>query len=334
MEDEIFLLIFEADRIQEYIFKTGKLIENIGGSVLIDQFNKKEVYEVIHAISTKGNITVENGNYILNDNSIKNGLDYEVLYSGGGNVKLLAKREDIANKISDALLKKYRELTVSADATCIFFSFDPNSEPLEKVLEKGEKEIRAKKLGKDYKIQPFSLPYFKICQSCGTEPAINYQDEEYLGESCFKKREKGRKSDIFQDFKDEFKKNLFGNNFQTEDIFPKEIDKITDEKHGNFIGIVVIDGNKFGEKIKNLLKQHKNLNFSEKCKILRNFSKTIDKLAKECLAEASIEVLNEKKITKPPFPFRPIVIGGDDLCFVSRGDLSIHIAKKFAEKLN
>ncbi|MCM8804076.1 MAG: hypothetical protein NC833_02340, partial [Candidatus Omnitrophica bacterium] len=36
----------------------------------------------------------------------------------------------------------------------------------------------------------------------------------------------------------------------------------------------------------------------------------------------------------PPFPFRPIVIGGDDLCFVSRGDLSIHIAKKFAEKLN
>lgn len=298
-EERLYLVLVEADRIQSYIFQTGKLTENIGASAFIDEYNRVTAIKTLLTTECNGNIGEEFG--FINDKSIfsDKSLDYELIYSGGGNVKVILRSHKDAERVAKKLVRLYRESTISADATCVVHAFDPTKR-FDSVMREAEMKMRTKKLSKGVIVQSITIPYLKLCQSCGmggAELSKEGDQEEYLCQSCIEKRKKGKENNIFESFRhllsqnvnptfesDEFKSKLSSSNgtkFDPDDFLPREFDHLTDPR--NFIAVVVIDGNQFGKKIQ---KSIKGMKLQEATKKLREFSLMVDTLAEESLADA------------------------------------------------
>ena len=86
----------------------------------------------------------------------------------------------------------------------------------------------------------------------------------------------------------------------------------------DWIAIIHADGNSLGELVNDLGKEGK-----EK---LREFSENLDKATRQAAQEAYKKVKgnDEKK-----HPIRPIVLGGDDLTVICRGDIAIDFVKEY-----
>jgi GGDEF domain-containing protein len=356
-QEKLYLVLVEADKIQSYIFQTGKLTENIGASAFIDDYNKEGAYQCLHDTKWNGNIEKdENGFRLAEDKSIiSDNLDYELIYSGGGNVKIILQSYDKAKKIAKELVRLYRENTVSADATWVIHEFNPNLR-FDLIMREAEMQMRARKLSKGMAVQPRTIPHLKLCQSCGKDAAVELfkerDQEEYLCQSCIAKRQKGKEKGIFDSFFSRLSKNIdpllsSANVSDLYELLPREFDHLADPR--NFIAIVVIDGNRFGKRIQKLIGDicDQNGKLRESTAKLREFSSSVDKLAEESLAEAvddmfkrdfyslSGEALQKRFIKRGQFfiPFRPIIIGGDDLTFVCAADWAFSIALNVARIL-
>ncbi len=353
---KLYLVLVEAYKIQSYIFQTGKLTENIGASAFIDEYNRDGAYHCLHNTGWNGNIEKGENEFRFTEESIiSDNLDYELIYSGGGNVKIILRSYDNAKRIAKELVCLYRENTVSADATWVIHEFDPNHR-FDLIMREAEMQIRARKLSKEMAVQPRTIPHLKLCQSCGKEAAIELfkerDQEEYLCQSCIAKRQKGKEKGIFDSFYSPLSKDIdpllsSANVSDLYELLPREFDHLADPR--NFIAIVVIDGNRFGKKIQKLIVDicDQNGKLRESTAKLREFSSSVDKLAEESLADAvsdmfkrdfytlSGEALQKRFIKQGQFfiPFRPLIIGGDDLTFVCAADRAFVIALKFAQFL-
>lgn len=142
-------------------------------------------------------------------------------------------------------------------------------------------------------------------------PAIPRKDGEVLDEGVLRKRE------ILDENK--VNKTLF-EIFTGEKVMYSEmgleIRDLTGEN--DWIAIIHADGNSLGELVKDLGKEGK-----EK---LREFSENLDKATRQAAQEAYKKVKgnDEKK-----HPIRPIVLGGDDLTVICRGDIAIDFVKEY-----
>lgn len=100
-----------------------------------------------------------------------------------------------------------------------------------------------------------------------------------------------------------------------------EIKDLTGEN--DWIAIIHADGNSLGEVVKAL--------GSEDGEKLCEFSKNLDEATRQAAQEAYKEIKNEYegKIDFKKHPIRPIVLGGDDLTVICRGDIAIDFVKTY-----
>lgn len=126
-------------------------------------------------------------------------------------------------------------------------------------------------------------------------------------------------------------KNLLSeelNSFQ----FPFEFEKISPENEQSYIAVVHIDGNSMG----NRFAQSKDLIS------LRKLSKSVEEAtinATKDTVKQLVNLISDKEMLKKLgisisenyLPFRPIIIGGDDITFVCHGKLGIYTAKIFIQ---
>lgn len=149
-------------------------------------------------------------------------------------------------------------------------------------------------------------------------PAIAIQYNDYLDEPTFKKKERAEKATykvcekaFGKDFVQEYKKKI-----------PFNIGEIT--KRNNWIAIVHADGNGFGKIFQKVGHDKKKLSA---------FSKKVDELTQKaaCKAFADIKEEIDEELNTPQcfIPIRPVVLNGDDLTVIIRGDLAIPYANAF-----
>lgn len=149
-------------------------------------------------------------------------------------------------------------------------------------------------------------------------PAVAIQYNDYLDEPTFKKKEKAKDATY------NICEKAFGKDFVKEykEKIPFNIGEIT--KRNNWIAIVHADGNGFG-KIFQKVGQDK--------KKLSAFSKKVDELTQKaaCKAFADIKGEIDEELNTPQsfIPIRPVVLNGDDLTVIIRGDLAIPYANAF-----
>ena len=116
-------------------------------------------------------------------------------------------------------------------------------------------------------------------------------------------------------------KKLFEKSFGKVELFDEKIayniSDLTDKN--DWIAIIHADGNGLGKVVQAVGKQKD---------VFREFSQELDLATKEAANQAFIVVSNKFK-DKQIIPIRPVVLSGDDMTVIIRGDLAIDYARAF-----
>ena len=117
-----------------------------------------------------------------------------------------------------------------------------------------------------------------------------------------------------------------------EDRIPWEMEDMTNSKSNNYSWLAVIhaDGNNMGIALQKLAEKTIGTKGEEYVNIFRTFSHALDLSTKEAARKAYLEVMHSYPINSTDkLPFRPIIIGGDDLTVICRADLALDFTKYF-----
>lgn len=116
--------------------------------------------------------------------------------------------------------------------------------------------------------------------------------------------------------------------------YPAEFEKLAGKD--NFIAVIHIDGNAMSKRVDRVYQR-----FGqdwESCRAgLQRFSQSIQQDFEQAFLEMADEVAGEvarlfPKLA-PTLPVRPVILAGDDVCFVSAGSIGLECARVFLERL-
>lgn len=140
-------------------------------------------------------------------------------------------------------------------------------------------------------------------------PVVAIQKNDYLDESTVQKV-------CFQNTKGLCKKS-FGESALDVKSIAFDISEITGKN--DWIAIIHADGNELGKVVQKVGKEKE---------LFRMFSQELDTATKEA-ANQAFEYVSDQFAEKGKIPIRPVVLSGDDMTVIIRGDLAIDYANAF-----
>ncbi len=297
-------ILFDTVSIQQYVFGSNKLRDNLGASYIIEH-----IYMCLEEVAKN------------NPNKI------EIGYIGGGNALIFTSTEENAKEIiqefSKELLWKCPGVSV---AVAIKDNFDREnySDNIKELFQR----LAANK-GKYHPVNTISSHGItSVCKfsSLSVERIDQYGDS--LSSTTVTKR-------IFEEkAREEEKILLQGEVLGDKYSFPDELDHLGQKKgEDSHIAVVHIDGNGFGNVFRNL-------DLDATKKLSSDLSKNVrDAFVHTLSTYASIEnkienLIDQRSYLNNILPIRPIVLGGDDVTFVCHGKLGILFAEIFMQKFN
>lgn len=341
---QFYYFIADFDKIQRYIFQTNKLREMVGASELVAEVTNREVKEALLKPENrfgKGNLKAGMNPPEFDDtvSIAAPDTEWELIYADGGNVKALFKRKETAEKFEAVLQRLFNErLGIGAGTfTAVTKCFDSTVVRLGQVAEGVERELKTKKVTKSEQLNAVTTPFFRICSSCGLRESEQEGEEEneWLCQVCALKRRQEERGWVFRDFADSLEVALRqqrGDSLPKKVTFPKDFEELA-APSDNFLGVVVLDGNRMGEVVMKVLNQVGGT-LAEQIQRLRKFSRSATRLSYECVTEAIAEAFKgdcgaaDKEFTPA---FRPIILGGDDIVFVLQADRALGVARRCCE---
>lgn len=313
------LVAIEISKKQNYIFKSNKLRENIGASLII-----KHVTEDLWQEFTKEN---------------------KKIYSGGGNSYFEFDSNEEAKgfikQMSFHILKNYEGLE--------FYGAIENGRFNKDNMDKLKNKLASKKLKRQNSFRKVSFGIEEICRSTST-PVLNYIDDEkveggkravsqeaWIKNGFFDYLNKGKNSEYFIEEKDKYDYSKEIDFFDklskesdykqfTSNEFPLDLDKFGEDKNSQ-IALVSIDGNKMGNMVGAILKSYDGKDLKNK---LDNFSKFIKESYENAFEKVKefLRGTDEKKI-----PIRPLVLAGDDVTYIIDSKYALESVRIFTESI-
>ncbi|MBI5187363.1 MAG: hypothetical protein HZA01_16780 [Nitrospinae bacterium] len=309
--DSKYLVIIDVDKIQDYIFATGKLKEIRGASAILSDFN--DFGEVERRLAP---------------------FCGELLYSGGGNVMALFSGVDGEGRAKNFILSEMAEIKKTTSIATLTGIVEKTSEDeiKEKFVElvlRAERHLARCKESKWLALDFFHSPLIKVCVSCRKYPAEKRDGADsntLLCRGCFLKRAASSRSRIFKQFCEWLKIKLakepmgawnpsdLDNYYKSSIMEERDLSHIGDKSDG-YVGLIVSDGNRMGEKLKTVQNQEK--------------FKELSRLIKESLRESLFEAI-ARGLTPDASGFVPVefvLVGGDDLVLVLPTNRAIRVAQ-------
>lgn len=328
---EIFAVLFDTVSIQNYVFSSNKLKENVGASFLVEEIFGKYIKDALLKTDIQFNeseLDFCKSTNKFNELKIKNdSVEFEVGFIGGGNAllffKSILKARAFIQTWSKLLLLHAPGLKTSAtiESTNILEIENNYQVFYKKLYESLEKRKQNESL-------QVTFPQYGITTPCNLT--------DFSAESILEKKDSNNKKSYeyissvavskLNNVGDANKKlqKTFIPNHLNEYQFTNDSENFGQEKgKDNYIAIVHIDGNDMGKLFK-----EKGTSIGKireiACKILdisqEKFKKLIEKIIeldkKYCL-NLSIEDGKEN------LPIRPIIFGGDDITYICEGKLGI-----------
>ena len=331
------LTIVDSGGIQEYIFGSNKLKQNLAASYLVNAATRDWVKDSLDEIKVKHNIVGFDIDDPFSDEKIESGnIDAEVIMAGGGNTQILFRDLDTAKNFSRTLSKKVLEEAPGLKITIIHKSFDWDKEMLggaNGVIDQIMKELARRKA----RINPLPplLGLGVTAQDIYTGlPVTEMNDGEGVS------AEIAAKLDVVEKANERLKnflKDVEGlGNYNFASKFEEMGQK---EGESNYIAVVHADGNGMGNRIQAVGQMASdNRDYITK---MRAFSRSIRQAAVKTLkatVEKLMDAVEDKDFRKHinvkdgVLPFRPIVFGGDDITFVTEGRLGLTLAAFYLQK--
>lgn len=334
---KVFAVLLDTVSIQKYIFSGRKLKEFIGASYLVDWIYDEPILEALRKVFPSKPFNLLDWKKNPTQIKILQSEEFEVGYIGGGNALLLFKKKEMAEEFvrNWTLNLLHMAPGLIPSAAISEFNFDNYVDSVKKLFEKLE-EVK-----NSYPVNVF-IPRHGIsaeCQLSGGPKEVYH--------SAVDPKESGYISSILKtklNYTDvankKFEQELLEEH-QNSYSFTTEIDRLGQrEGEENYIAIVHIDGNSTGklfrncedlEKTRKLSKYLKETTLEAMKRTVIDLIRSIDEFeSKKYLEIHEDEDINNKK--KKYLPLRPIIIGGDDVTFVSHGRLGVCLAEKYIEK--
>ena len=114
--------------------------------------------------------------------------------------------------------------------------------------------------------------------------------------------------------------------------YPTRFDEIAGKD--NFIAVVHIDGNAMGKRVQGIYETCKT-DWDACRRALQAFSAGIQRDFEDTFRDTAyaLTVAGLDGVEPPVLPLRPVILAGDDVCFVARGELGLECAHLFLEHL-
>lgn len=288
-----FAVLMDTRSIQEYIFSSNSLKDNIGASYLVEHLFDQ--LADLPECKEKG-------------------------YCGGGNIFLQFQNEEQAKASIESISKKI----VSTCPGIIFSAaIEPNFDESNFVK---SMEMLHKKLDieKQSRFCITYLPSHGITAQCNK---TNLSAEYLLKEKDKKNINAISEVVYFKQYAADLKKiqdSIFIPDDSKQYDFASNLEEMGQEKGSDsHIAIVHIDGNGIG----NLIREQMNLKSLQDLSFLL---KNAVQVSTKKMVKNLIQYSSYIRLFKPNLlPFRPIICGGDDITFVCEGRLAISLTKDF-----
>ena len=289
------LMILEVSQKQSYIFASKRLKDNADRSLQIREVTESSFFQEIVPLY-----------YSEADN---------LVYSGGGHTVLQFSDEKVAvsfaKKVSSEVLHRYPDMELYIKQ----IDYDPDKRPkdnlndlssaLEKKKARRTSAFRWQSLGVEELDREFWIPKREAMPILSTRLTQQFTPPD-------------------------------GTKFPLEFDQLRLIDSKAALRASSFIAVVHIDGNAMGRRVEKLLDDDKATGWEEACSLLRRFSSSVDKDFTGAFQETVDRLLQCKPELKGQeyLPIRPIILAGDDVCFVTAGSLGLECARMFLEALS
>ena len=288
--------------VQGFIFETNKLQEIVGASDLIEQFCSLDFLELF-------------------SKEKKFNLDRtDILRNAGANIRIVfEKREDIEKMVKyfpQYIMSRAYGITISQ--AVVKFN---NEEYLDKKDELERKLTEARNQASIPLDSHFSL--MKQTPRTGKSAYKNEKYEkdkvEYFDKGNWQKKinsERARASILLEklDLAD-----VYG-------TFPLDMEEMANKN--NKIAIIHADGNKMGLMLQVMNKSLKGKTSQEIQQVFKEFSTQITNSTNDAVKEAFEKNFNKEDEL---IPFRPVVIGGDDVTVICRADEALGFTRDYLE---
>ena len=168
MTDQSYLVLFDADRIKEFVFATGRLKEIRGGSQIVR--DATDAAEIGKALGLAPD---------------------QIVFAEGGSGLLLAADANSARDLGRRLALRYKGLTHGATLTAVA---EPLGDDFGETIGRAARRLRLAKDDVRQRRQPAQSPFTQPCTSCGTQPAASTYRRgagatERLCDACRAKRD-------------------------------------------------------------------------------------------------------------------------------------------------
>lgn len=291
--------------IQNYIFQTNELKDIIGASELVN--------EICHKFKA-----------MYGEDSEHRG---KMIVHAAGNIKCIFDDEDACRDAVRNFPRFAMEMAPGITISQAVVKIKDDSEYAKKA-EELEQRLHAQRnhpvkslttgLMAIERSRKTGLPATKVEE---TKKKVEYLDEGTVAKRDVVKKEEGNLSGQTKDLKDLYDK-LTGERIPSKRR-PYDISKMTDRN--DWIAVIHADGNGLGEVVAELSGDYQRF---------KDFSENLNEatIAAAQAAFAATKEEDEKTNgTWEKMPIRPIVIGGDDLTVICRGDLAVKFVKEYLE---
>jgi len=294
--------------IQSFIFETNKLKEMVGASALVDDICKDFFFNEF----LKGKASI---------------LDKDCIRFAAGNIRVILRDQELAQFIVRYFPKKVQEYAPGIVVSQALEEFQ--GDLTQEIMDKLERALKTQRNRSD---RPFQMGLGAIAYAPRTgKPAYRRSDGERIDIGSFLKQKKFK-----EDATDRLAKSLLGSHVikicDDNISFPFYMDEIALPEMGNWIAVIHADGNGLGKLIQAL---GKILPAAKVADGYRLFSEALNRVTLAAAQAAFQKVIRElleqdqPKLVHKKFPFRPLILGGDDLTVICRADLAIPFTVEF-----
>lgn len=361
------LTLLDATGIQEYIFGSSQLAQNIGASELVERVTTQWLVESLGVLGLSTNLQWSEDKGVDYTGATVPQVDVEVVYAGGGNAVLLFAPEKDAQAFlryhTRRILKEARGLQILTVSQV--FDWDEKSgtgDVIVDVLDKLRKEIFKHKMSRPASTPMPGLAITTACAYTGL-PAVGDNTDPLLvgGEIADRMKRLKEEQPISKEVADKLRAeppakerlhNLLKQVRRSGYEFVYDFDQFGEKNESSYIAVAHTDGNGMGKRFEALAKECNSIVQNRQyIDALRGLSVSIRDQAQNALAEtvnylieelASGEISirlkqirikdeNGKWVEHDLLPFRPIVFGGDDVTFVCDGRLGLLLAAKYLQ---
>ena len=361
MQKKVGAILLDTRSIQKYVFASNKLKTNVGASYLVDwiftEFMCKEILPKFEFKKLETDWKENTELKLLADTEV----ECEVAYIGGGNMlvlvritdadgevdlkKSLAKCREIVKAWSSSLLVKCPGLKVGCAVAPLDItdgtSFKKSLDELYKILKDNQNTL----------LPMVDLPYTGLTEECPVSGkaaevtvSVKHGDEIYASHEVKVKLDAYNKSQglLLGEIEDAENKLMLDrkailNKSGEVYTYADELENIGNASSESYICVIHIDGNNMGESFSKCesMQERKSRSLEVANEVNASFNVLLDEITEE-YNDYEAKGLDVKQIQKggsKRLPIRPIIIGGDDVTFITAGRMGLVYAQRYLNSI-